>query len=123
MTTRRRFFLIVSLAVALASAACFSFGPAAAAEENATLSITIPTVASPPPIDGTLNSPVWQQGAKVALGYDRQTHGAAAETTTAYLLTDGKALYVGFEAQQTRTPIVATQHTNNVGVDTDDEVK
>jgi len=123
MPTRRRFFLIASLAVALVSAACFSFCPAAAAEENAALSITIPTVASPPPVDGTLNSPVWQQGAKVTLGYDRQTHGAAAETTTAYLLTDGKALYVAFEAQQTRTPIVATQHTNNVGVDTDDEVK
>jgi len=123
MDTRRRFF---SIAVsALIAGAILSCAPAAAgaAEENAPTALSIPTVASPPPIDGTLNSPVWQKGAKVTLGYDRQTHGASGETTTAYILTDGKALYVGFEAQQTRTSIVATQRTNNVGVDTDDEVK
>ncbi len=96
--------------------------PAIAAEVTAG-ALTIPTVASPPPMVADLSSPVWQQAATVTLGYDRQTHAAAAEQTKAYILTDGKALYVGFEAHQTRTPIVASQRTNNVGVDTDDEVK
>ena len=32
-------------------------------------------------------------------------------------------MYVAFDATQTRTPIVMNQRTNNVGVDTDDEVK
>lgn len=123
MGTRRRLFAIVPVAALLAAALVLPFSRAAAAEETTALSITVPAVASTPPIDGSLSSPVWQQAAKVSLGYDRQTHGASAETTTAYLLTDGKALYVAFEAQQTRTPVVATQHTNNVGVDTDDEVK
>lgn len=87
------------------------------------LSVTIPTIKSGPPMDGTISSPVWQEAAKVHLSYDRQTHAAGAEDTIAYLLTDGVSLYVAFDAKQTRTPIVANQHSNNTGVDTDDEVK
>lgn len=37
-------------------------------------------------------------------------------------MTDGKFLYVGLEAKQDG-PIAAAQHTNNVGLDTDDEVQ
>jgi Domain of unknown function (DUF5916) len=108
--------------IALAALAGLLIAPAPAAEATDG-SLTIPTVASPPPLVADLSSPVWQQAATVTLGYDRQTHAAAAELTKAYILTDGKALYVGFDAHQTRTPIVAAQRTNNVGVDTDDEVK
>lgn len=95
----------------------------ALAVESTDGALTVPTIASPPPLVPDLSSPAWKQAATVTLGYDRQTHAASAEKTTAYVLTDGKALYVGFDAQQPRTPIVTTQHTNNVGADTDDEVK
>lgn len=94
--------------------------PVLAAADN---QVSIPVVAVPPKLDGTVQDPVWQQGAKVQLSYDRQTHGAAAEPTTAYILTDGKAIYVAYQAKQSRTPVVANQHNNNTGVDTDDEVK
>ncbi len=86
-------------------------------------SITVPTVATAPVIDGTLTDRVWQSAAQVQFGYDRLTHGDSAEPTTAYLLTDGKFLYVAFDAKQTRTTVVANQRNNNTGVDTDDEVK
>ncbi len=108
--------------------AVLACGPRAAAAAAAVVGtqgsgISVPTVAVPPPIDGTLASPVWQQGAVVHLPYDRLTHGSSAEDTTAYLLTDGKSLFVGFHAVQTRAAVVANQHSNMAGVDTDDEVK
>ncbi|MDQ6929455.1 MAG: DUF5916 domain-containing protein [Candidatus Eremiobacteraeota bacterium] len=93
------------------------------ATDGSGLSLTIPVVTTPPAIDGTLGSTVWQQGAKVHLGYDRLSHSPGSEDTIAYLLTDGKALYVAFDAKQTRTAILANQHSNNAGVDLDDEVK
>lgn len=105
----------------LAALACATL-PAAAAEVDG-LSVTIPMVPAGPALDGTLTSPAWQQAVKVHLGFDRLTKGASAEDTTAYLLTDGKSLFVGFDAQETRTPVLANQHTNMAGVDTDDEVK
>lgn len=85
--------------------------------------LTIPVVATAPPVDGTLSSPIWKQAATVQLTYDLHSHGAAQEPTSVYLLSDGKALYIGFDAKQTRTSITANQHTNNVGQDTDDEVQ
>lgn len=85
-------------------------------------SIDIPHVASGPPIDGSLADPAWKQAAKVQLGYNLRDHRAAPEETTAYVLTDGAFVYVGFDARQ-RAPIRAVQHTNNVGQDTDDEVQ
>lgn len=45
----------------------------------------------------------------------------AREATTAWIATDGKSLFVRFEALQ-REPIVATQHTNDVGQGSDDAV-
>lgn len=108
--------------IALSALAALNAVPAAAVE-TADGALTIATVSSPPPMSADLSSPVWQQATKVSLGYDRQTHRPSAEQTQAYVLTDGKSLYVGFDAHQTRTSIVANQRTNNVGVDTDDEVK
>ncbi|MDQ2817103.1 MAG: hypothetical protein M3T49_02670, partial [Candidatus Eremiobacteraeota bacterium] len=86
-------------------------------------SLHVPIVASAPAVDGTLGSPVWQQALTVHLGYDRRTRGPTVEDTTVRLLSDGKALYVAFQAIQTRTPVVSNQRSNMVGVDTDDEVK
>ena len=96
---------------------------AVVAQEATPEGITIPVVETGPPVDGTLSSSIWQKAARVTLGFDRQNHATASEKTTAYLLTDGKSLYVGWDAVQTRTPILANQHNNNSGADLDDEVK
>src|SRR5579862_1512896 len=96
---------------------------ARAATASTPLSIQIPVLAPPATLAPNFTAAPWTNAAKVTLGYDRQVHASAAESTTAYLFTDGKAMYVGFDATQTRTAIVTNQRTNNVGVDTDDEVK
>ncbi len=84
--------------------------------------ITVPRVSAAPPIDGSLADPAWQAAAKVDLSFDNTSRNAVAEPTVVYLLTDGTYLYVGFDATQKRTPIVADQNTNGVGQDADDEV-
>ncbi|MDQ2681242.1 MAG: hypothetical protein M3Y21_09555 [Candidatus Eremiobacteraeota bacterium] len=84
--------------------------------------IAIPRITSPPPIDGTLSDPIWQKAAKVSLGYDLRTHQVADQSTTAMIMDDGTYLYVGFDAKQSGA-VRATQHSNNVGLDTDDEVQ
>lgn len=107
----------------LCAALFVTFAAPAWAVEMVPRSLTVPVVPAGPPMAADFTSPVWQQAAKVTLGFDRQTRAASLERTDAYILTDGKELYVGFDAHQTRTPILSTQHTNNVGVDIDDEVK
>ena len=44
------------------------------------------------------------------------------QQTTVYMMTDGAFLYVAVDAKQ-RIPVRATEHTNGVGLDTDDEVQ
>ncbi|HET9030614.1 MAG TPA: hypothetical protein VFN49_10570 [Candidatus Aquilonibacter sp.] len=112
----------------LSLAASALFLPTAVSAQSVALAassgeLRVPVVPVAPPINGTLSSPIWKQAAVARLTYDLHTHAAAAEPTTAYVLSDGKALYVGFEATQTRTPILTSQHTNDVGQDTDDEVQ
>jgi len=65
---------------------------------------------------------VWKSAAVAHLGYDLRYHAAAAQPTTIYLITDGPFLYVGIDARQTAR-VRATEHTNGVGLDTDDEVQ
>lgn len=115
------------IALSLALLCCWSGAPraasAAAAVETLHLdSIAIPSTTAAPPIDGTLDSPVWKSAAIAHIGYDLRYHSPATQPTTVYLLTDGPFLYVGIEARQTPT-IRATEHTNGVGLDTDDEVQ
>lgn len=111
--------LFGSIVVAIAFAVSGASGRAAAASGD----LVVPLASSAPVVDGTLNAPAWKSAAKVALPYDAHTHAGSQETTTVYLLADAKALYVAFDAQQSRTPVLANQHTNNVGMDTDDEVQ
>lgn len=116
---------IRALSRLLAVAGLFSLAavPAAAAVQSATMSLAIPTLPHTDSLGTDLSAEPWPKAAKVNLGYDRLSHSAAQEPTTAYAWTDGKFLFVGFDAKQSRTPLVVNQHTNNVGVDTDDEVK
>jgi hypothetical protein len=85
-------------------------------------SIAIPKVDAAPPIDGTLTNPSWKNAAVAHLTYDLRTHAPASDATTDYIMTDGTYLYVGIEAKQS-IPVRAIQHTNDVGLDTDDEVQ
>jgi len=84
--------------------------------------LSVPRVASAPPIDGTLDSPAWKNAAVAHLSYDLRNHAAATDDTVVYTMSDGAYLYVGIDAKQ-RIPVRATEHTNGVGLDTDDEVQ
>jgi len=83
--------------------------------------IAVPRITRAPEINGDLSGAVWKQAAKVLLGYNLRSHAQAEEQTTTYIMTDGTFLYVGFDARQMRS-IQATQHTNDVGFGTDDQV-
>jgi len=108
---------------AAAIAALLATGTAAAVEQGTAPDlITVPVVTSAPAMDGTLSDPLWQKAATATLGYDVNFHQPAKEPTTAYILTDGKYLYVAFDVK-TKAPISAQEHTNGVGMDVDDEVQ
>jgi hypothetical protein len=111
-------FACLGLVVALAATA----GAAAASVEKVIGSISVPKISAAPPIDGTLADPAWKNAVQVTLPYDLRTHSHDAESTTWYLMTDGEFLYVAVDARQSET-IRATEHTNMVGLDTDDEVQ
>jgi len=110
--------------IVLTALLCAGSMAAASALEPAATSdlLTVPVVASAPMMNGTLSDPLWQKAATATLGYDVNLHQPAKQPTTAYLLTDGKFLYVGFDVKTT-APIRAQEHTNGVGMDTDDEVQ
>jgi hypothetical protein len=108
-------------AVALAASLSVS-AFAAALPQRFIGSVTVPKTAVAPAVDGMLDDPAWKSAAKVELGYDLRNHQAASERTAAYLMTDGPFLYVGIDAKQS-IPVRATERTNGVGLDTDDEVQ
>ena len=84
--------------------------------------IDLPKTDKGPAIDGTLSDPVWKStAAKVDLAWNLRDQQPASESTTAYLLTDGRFLYVAFDAQQLRA-IQAGQHSNDSGLGNDDRV-
>lgn len=91
----------------------------AAASDGA---IVIPNTAVAPAIDGDLTNPAWKNAIAVPYDFDLRLHQTSGNKTTAYLMTDGKNIYVGFDAKQAE-PLTANQRTNNVGLDTDDEVQ
>jgi hypothetical protein len=105
-----------------------SAGPARAVTDPASVpssyigSVRVPVTASPPPIDGNIDNPAWKNAAVVQLAYNLRDHKAAPDKTTDYIMSDGTYVYVGVRAQQSGT-VRALQHTNDVGVDTDDEVQ
>jgi hypothetical protein len=80
------------------------------------------TAQTPPKIDGTLNDPAWKNAAHAQLGWDFTFRRAAEERTDAYLMVDERYLYVAFVVKQ-KEPIVATQHTNDQALPSDDVVR
>src|SRR5579872_5872802 len=77
--------------------------------------------ATPPRLDGTLDDPAWKKAEHLTLGWDFQFQRPARETTDVYVLYDDTYFYLGFFAHQNEE-IVATQHTNGVGEESDDYV-
>ncbi len=88
-------------------------------------SFTVAKAPHPLQLDPGLADPAWEAG-KVPNGdgpwENVTTRAPATLATTAYLLYDDKNLYVGFKAEQSGVPIVATQTTNDVGFGIDDFV-
>jgi hypothetical protein len=74
-----------------------------------------------PPIDPTSADSAWGKAAGVKLGWNVLAERPAGEATTAAISTDGKVLFVRFDATQ-HEAIAAAQHTNNVGQGNDDAV-
>lgn len=87
----------------------------------AALTLALSSVQSGPPIDGSLQHDQWRNAQRVSLKWDLQGHKPAPDATTAYIESDGTYLYVAFDAEQ-REAIAATQHTNDAGEGSDDEV-
>src|ERR1700681_2028744 len=85
-------------------------------------SLSVPHTATAPPIDGSLDDPAWKNAAIAHLSYDLRNHAQATEATSIYTMSDGVYLYVGVDAKQ-NIPVRTTEHTNGVGLDTDDEVQ
>jgi len=84
--------------------------------------LAIPHVAKGPAIDGTLGDEAWKSAKQVSLAWDLRHKGPPRQKTDIYVVSDDRALYVAFDAEQTGE-IVANQHTDDVGFDTDDEVQ
>jgi len=95
---------------------------AAAATVSAPGELRVPLVTATPPMDGDANHPAWAQAATTTYDYDLRLKRKSANSTVAKVMTDGRYLYVAFDAKY-NGQLRAEQHTNNVGVDTDDEVQ
>ncbi len=83
-----------------------------------------PAIAVPEftPPDGASTPPsAWAKAASVKLGWNVIAERPATEATTASISTDGKSLFVRFDATQ-REAVAAAQHTNNIGQGNDDAV-
>ncbi len=76
------------------------------------LSLSVPPVAVAPPLAPARDATGWPQNSAVALRWDVAHARQADATTTVHVVTDGRYLYVRFDAQQS-APIVATQHSDD----------
>jgi hypothetical protein len=78
----------------------------------ALLALTVPVTKDPPSLDPGSTAP-WPQSLRLELPWDVAHAHPAEEKTTVRLCTDGKFLYVRFDAQQS-DPISATQHSDDL---------
>jgi hypothetical protein len=76
------------------------------------LSMLVPAIQAAPPLDPTPVDPGWPQ-ASIALRWDVAHARLAKEPTTVRFATDGKLLYIRFDAIQ-HEPIIATQHGDDL---------
>ncbi|HZT11261.1 MAG TPA: hypothetical protein VFA29_00525 [Candidatus Baltobacteraceae bacterium] len=75
--------------------------------------LTVPVVQSAPPLAPAAASSTWSQIAGASLDRDVAHGRSASDSTTVHVATDGKYLYVRFDAVQ-HEPIVASAHGNDL---------
>ncbi len=111
--------------VRISRLACAAAIAASTARAVAYPQLSVPQIAVPQSADLSLdpNAPTtyWAKAASLNLPWDDVRSRPASEPTKAFIATDGRALYLRFDAKQ-REPIVAQQHTNDVGQGSDDAV-
>src|SRR5205807_5855588 len=100
-------------AASMSSTTCAA--AAQAAPDMSSFIVVVARTADAPPIDGSIDHPVWRGAAHVALTWNVDFRRPADEPTDALVLTDGEYLYVAFVAHQKATPLV-TQRTNGPAV-------
>jgi hypothetical protein len=76
------------------------------------LSLLVPIVQTAPPLDPTQPASTWPASSAVSLPWDVGHARAATDPTTVHVATDGKFLYVRFDAIQ-HEPVTASQHSND----------
>ena len=94
---------------------------ARAAQAATTLGSLTVAAGADPSLDPAAPPTSWDPAAKVVLPWDVQDQRPASELTVAHVAFDGSNIYVRFDVDQ-REPLLAQQHTNDVGDGTDDEV-
>lgn len=68
--------------------------------------------ATPPTLDPQAPATSWERGVTLPLSWDVVHNRPAGEATSVRVLSDGRFLYVRFDATQ-REPMVVTQHSND----------
>jgi hypothetical protein len=79
----------------------------------ATFFASVPKVENDPPLDPRASLSAWAGSAQLTLTWDVIHVRSVPDPATVHLATDGKYLYVRFDARQ-RQPIVAAQHSDDV---------
>jgi|SRR5579884_731123 len=77
------------------------------------LSVTVPLVQTAPTLDPSAPANAWPAAASVQLPWDVAHGQPAADPTTARISTDGKFVYVRFDALQ-HEPVIANQRGNDL---------
>lgn len=76
------------------------------------LPVDVPVTASAPPMTAPAVATAWSPATSFPLKWDVGHGRAARDETTVHVTTDGKFLYVRFDAKQT-APITAAQHSDD----------
>ena len=74
--------------------------------------LVVPVAQTAPSLAPQKDAPGWENAQVVTLSWDVGHARAASDPTTVRILSDGKFIYVRFEAEQ-QSSIVATQHSND----------
>jgi hypothetical protein len=113
--------MLRSLLAAAVLAVVLPPGTAMAVSLSQADGIEVRRAATPLALDPSLSDPRWAQGALTGPLVDMGTRAPSGVGTAISIWYDDRALYVGVRAEQ-KTPVVATQTTDDVGYGTDDFV-
>ena len=83
--------------------------------------LSIAPVSLAPPLDPRAVAPEWQRAAVAPLDWEVQRGRTLTEATFARIMLDKEYVYLRFDVTQ-HEPVAQSQHTNDVGLGTDDEV-